>query len=149
MVQKRCLLFISALFSAEMRTAADARQKKAKVAHGSCQSFNLLARLRKAKMFTGFCTYGSVVRGEKQARLWQQQSEGLLLEWASICDGEFWQQPPRLSRPPAVWDYSAWQLNREVIWDQTFLLPGIKICTSGWNVKLLNYLCIIANQHGG
>lgn len=134
-------LYFHSTETAEMRTAAGARQKKAEEADGSCQSFNLLAGLQKAKMFTGFCTYGSLVRGEKQACLWLQQSEGLLLKWASICDGEFWQQPPRLSHPPAVCDYPAWQLNREVIWDSTFLLPGIKICTSECeNVKLLNYL---------
>lgn len=34
---------------------------------------------KKAEMFTGFCTLGSMVHGEKQACLWQRQNEGFVV----------------------------------------------------------------------
>lgn len=63
------VIYFSSVFTAqtaEMRTAADGRQKKVKVARGSRQSSDLPARLRKAKMLTGSCTCGSTVRGGKE-----------------------------------------------------------------------------------
>lgn len=84
MVQKHRLLFSLALFSQHR----DENSSWCQTEQGqSGLSFNLLVRLQKARSFTGFCTYGSLVRGEKRARSWQQQSEGLLLKWACICDG--------------------------------------------------------------
>lgn len=104
----------------EQQVIADIQRSKVTSA-GWLKRTCMTSCCKKAEMFTGFCTLGSIVHGEKQACLWQRQNEGLLWTSASICDTGFWQQPPCLSLAPAVCDYAAKQLNWEVICDYTFV----------------------------
>lgn len=117
------VIYFRSIFTAEEREQSEMSDMKGSKATAVARvstylrDFTLQKKKKKAKTLTGFCTRGSVEQEEKQACLWQQENEGLLWKWASKCDTEFWQQPPRLSPSPAVCDYPAWQSNREVICD--------------------------------